>query len=337
MKHFRRKTNRRFLRVEKRLNKIETTLQLKHQCILCGFDQGKPDTLYGEKVPKDIFPKLGIVEGRMEHMDAINKIQAALTELRREIQRSEAPKTGDNVLHQVPSWYCTCPTEIPCPVHDRNYQELKGKIGGTFNPNKTAGNKPLEPCHNYPYRINKAIINSGGWPEDEILDEVAKLREKLGKCTCDHSLSDCPICKRQKSVARKAREKFEASITPDLPLHVKVAKALGMKPFQLNMYDNKTNKELGEEWFMSPIGKPPYFNTVPIPDYPNDLVAAMGALEEYDQRQSANLRVEIRKHEDGWNVWIGMYWGEQKEEALAIDNSLPQAICEAIVVHSEGE
>ena len=96
---------------------------------------------------------------------------------------------------------------------------------------------------------------------------------------------------------------------PELPLSVRVAKALG------------------PDWLELPHDK--------YPNYDTDLTLAMGALEEYCEKhenlsyqiirvgQNVPYHVEIAVFDEGWsedNIW---------------NNDLPTAICEAIVKHKE--
>ncbi len=69
-----------------------------------------------------------------------------------------------------------------------------------------------------------------------------------------------------------------------------------------------------------------------IPDYPNDLVAAMGALIEYGHNQSHTVSMVYKPN----SVKVNQFYVEINGcEGLA--DTLPQAICLAIVAHREGE
>ena len=78
---------------------------------------------------------------------------------------------------------------------------------------------------------------------------------------------------------------------------------------------------------------------IPVPDYPNDLTAAMGALESYCSKCD-HTDFEIFWHKGDYCIEI--FAQHQKREPdyrrnmIYAGESLPTAICEAIVKHSEG-
>ena len=102
---------------------------------------------------------------------------------------------------------------------------------------------------------------------------------------------------------------------PDLPLNVRVAKALGMNPY------------------------PEYVGKPPLPAYDTDLTLAMGALEEYCGENELTYVIEARVREWGYAVTFRERKSVRNLEVVskAIDTSLPTAICEAIVKHKEGK
>jgi hypothetical protein len=121
---------------------------------------------------------------------------------------------------------------------------------------------------------------------------------------------------------------------PDLSLNVRVAKALGKEIYQDGL--EEWREYCNEEHIFGPI----------ISDYPNDLVATMGALEEYCRK--SNLVSEISMTPYGgemdtayWYIALTNLWAEGHDELRGLKVpqglSLPQAICEAIVAHAEVE
>ena len=149
---------------------------------------------------------------------------------------------------------------------------------------------------------------------DQIIDEMqaslTKLRGKMrlmgtaGECYCHHSLvkSKCLLC----------------DPTPDLPLHAKVAKALGKELYQDGM--EEWREYCNEEHIFGPL----------IPDYDTDLTAAMGALEGYGIWYSA----QFWKDNGGCkNARITLEHSQNFRDCKIAD--FPQAICEAIVAHAE--
>ncbi len=181
-----------------------------------------------------------------------------------------------------------------------------------FEKELAAGPGPIEPCQNYPHCINKAIYDSGGYPSPEILDEIHKLKMRMMKDTWAGG---------SRPTDRPTREHI---LTPDLPLHARVVKALGKEL----LYQGDIN---GWRWRIvdgTVLG-------IVIPDYPNDPVAAMGALEEYCDKKknysicyypdfSKTLRISI------WDLGSGGL------SEINVNCPLPQAICEVIVKHAEG-
>lgn len=146
--------------------------------------------------------------------------------------------------------------------------------------------------------------------------EKLNLTGTVGECTCD-DVWYRPGCL------------YHGKPAPD-PLHMRVAKANGQACWTDR--DGKWRSHMGRfipEGVEYPI----------VPDYPNDLVAAMKALEEYCDND--DLRFEIGHSRDlGWRINIAQYWSELKEQLgkdLAEGSNLPQAICEAIVAHAEGK
>jgi hypothetical protein len=146
-------------------------------------------------------------------------------------------------------------------------------------------------------------------------NEIKGIKRKLGmekpQCTCPRAMNisigavdqpteidvNCPI--HGKSTWKE---------TVDLPLNVRVAKALGENPY------------------------PEYVGKPPLPDYAHDLTAAMGALEEYKRKFRPKVAIELLAYASTgmmWCVCVNIHCVEHK--------SLPQAICEAITKHAEGK
>lgn len=182
---------------------------------------------------------------------------------------------------------------------------------------------------------------------DEMQASLTKLRagirklkivETAGECTCLHkppkTYGDIdPFCPKH-GVMCKCQDKSTPldvcpihGYTPDLPLNARVAKALG-----LHVYRNKNFNN----WFISP-----HKDTLGVSvesdccQYDNDLVVAMGALEEYCRKNC--LIWALRPPVDDAQYWDiidtrkdGTYTHIGSDAQTA-----PQAICEAIVKHAE--
>lgn len=85
--------------IESRLAKVEGTLKRKGQCLVCGFDHG---------VDEDYWKA-----NHREHRAIYDRLLSPLMYVKTDT---------------IPEHYCTCSTEIPCPVHDKNYQRIKAKL-----------------------------------------------------------------------------------------------------------------------------------------------------------------------------------------------------------------
>ncbi len=170
---------------------------------------------------------------------------------------------------------------------------------------------------------------------DEMQASLTKLRGRLrdtgtaGECT--GHVASCPIHGKHGKDAY--RQWIQGCPPPDLPLHTRVAKALGE-----HVYWNEHFKD----WFISPhkdtlgvSADSDYYN------YPTDLVAAIAALEEYC-RHGNSIFCRIDYGGARWFVDIAKGWenlqaGGKGELWLSSNSSLPQAIREAIVAHREGK
>lgn len=110
--------------------------------------------------------------------------------------------------------------------------------------------------------------------------------------------------------------------TPDLPLNAKVAKASG----------NEIRLIKGEWYYWNPHAHG-LACWRPIPDYPNDRNAAIGALEEYAEKHCS---IYIIRRNRAGDCQIVLYPPMTSDNAGWYDGlTLPQAICEAIVKHAE--
>lgn len=72
-----------------------------------------------------------------------------------------------------------------------------------------------------------------------------------------------------------------------------------------------------------------------VPDYPNDLVAAIGALEEYKRASQLRVNIELIEVTDQGMKWLVRF--NEKTYSPHYRDSCSQAICEAIVAHAEGK
>ena len=152
---------------------------------------------------------------------------------------------------------------------------------------------------------------------------VENLRSKL----VDHSIPDWAKSYREQKVVYD-RLNFKPDPAP--PLNVRVAKALGG-----HVYWNEVHKD----WYINDNPKNKGFlgscHTSDKYDYDTDRDLAMGALDEYCQMNKLNARIYIRHGFYGikkYRIEIGNI-----DTRIAIDtDNKSQAICEAIVKHSEG-
>ena len=116
---------------------------------------------------------------------------------------------------------------------------------------------------------------------------------------------------------------------PELPLSVRVAKALGKKDVQI------VRDEGGKYLFIkSQLESLTGFIELPIPAYDSDLTLAMGALEEYCDEHNLNIEITICCGVDGYYVELSKYKGSIRTIKVT-HKSLPTAICEAICKHAE--
>lgn len=172
-----------------------------------------------------------------------------------------------------------------------------------------------------------------------------KLSPDKPECSCiiRYDNHHCPehgwwaIHKKQKAeydrltrkIDRMAMEALNVREIPDPvpPLNVRVGRLL-----EYTMWTDPDGK-----WRYNPPNKfiPEGFEYPFVPDFPNDLTAAMGALEEYCEN-NACIYI-IRRNRPGWYIitidptqpLTGNTWFK--------DGFLSTAICEAIVKHSEGK
>jgi len=99
---------------------------------------------------------------------------------------------------------------------------------------------------------------------------------------------------------------------PALPLNVRVAKALG------------------PDWLELPHDK--------YPNYDSDLTLAMGALEEYCEKEHIYTEISVFDKKDKYKYFCGLYeYGNVEGLEMTTADHLPTAICEAIVKHKEGK
>ena len=113
--------------------------------------------------------------------------------------------------------------------------------------------------------------------------------------------------------------------TPDLPLHARVAKELGWKDIRFEAH----------AW----IGRPSTWRpdtAAPVPDYPNDLVAARDAFDLYFELQCRKIDDRFdywieRFYKDGWKWRVRLGFADQS----VVADSLEEGFCLAIVAHHE--
>lgn len=223
----------------------------------------------------------------MKFMDTINELQAKLTKLRREIQRSEAEKVKYS------------------PAIDPHKCFVCGE------PADMGWGNPLGPTRGY-CRKHKPNMGTAG---DVVVDPPIFRSVDMGKHT--FSTVESIVCECGKIYVLSEKTDKKKS-TPALPLHVKVAKALGEACW--TEQDGTWRSNLGKSI--------PHREYPLVPDYPNDFVAAMGALFEYGEK--TGWHVSVGKRQYGRPIWIKI--GNMNYEFA---ESPPQAICEAICAHSE--
>ena len=139
--------------------------------------------------------------------------------------------------------------------------------------------------------------------------------------------------------------KHETATDPAFPLNAKVAKVLGKAPYlHPHAFGKGVNKTA---WCMynDPEQDHPG-NMILVPDYPNDLTAAMGALEEYCELTNSytELTIHSGKTHGDKRYFCDINMREKPDPTnsdsgwmIGSGTSLPQAICETIVAHSEGK
>lgn len=180
--------------------------------------------------------------------------------------------------------------------------------------------------------------------------DLLTLRSYPPGCECDKGKSGwavgCPMHGADKpapepkcSCVRGRREWWDSNCPihghltdPALPLRAQVAKALGNNVHQEGCTGN---------WFM---GDRRTSSECPqIPPYDTDIAKAMGALEEYCEKNGLGLNaIEYFPHSGDknhrWSVKVGVAYNfELGGSNSTYANSLPEAICQAIVKHKEGK
>ena len=154
--------------------------------------------------------------------------------------------------------------------------------------------------------------NLGGIVEEAFAEEAFKrlskkperkhICTKCGRTSGMVTFNPCPFC------------------DPVPPLNVRVAKALEMTIAPCKNHP-------GDWLFMTgAVGAGAWQS---IPPYDSDLTAAMGALEEYCRKQVEDIDIFNQTEIPIWRVQLGRF--------LCVNKSLPTAICEAIVKHSQGK
>lgn len=124
---------------------------------------------------------------------------------------------------------------------------------------------------------------------------------------------------------------------PEKPLYIKVAEALGHNIECQGRDEKGSNVWLNELDYDSDSHKPGMTYWAEIPPYDTDLVAAMAALEEYKLKKSVRVAIrlfETNKRKLRWDVLVNE---SSSNKNWVVNDSLPQAICEAIVRHKEAK
>ena len=170
---------------------------------------------------------------------------------------------------------------------------------------------------------------------DRINERVGRLEKKIfgfatWQCRLPNPTETAEECRCPDLCYIHCRHYERFPVTPDLPLRVRVAKALGD---EVQYWPESRHSHAG--WFRvkSKDKDKPFVLQAweSIPDYPNDLVAAMGALEEFRGAWQLNIY-------GGGSIEITI--GIHDAKTYCFDRSktpLPQAICEAICAHAEGK
>lgn len=198
---------------------------------------------------------------------------------------------------------------------------IKSRIGQLENKFKT---------HGHARGIVEELIGEPAEPECEKCKMQDILTEAVlyGSSTYQVKFEKCDTVKNpEPKTATKPRINITVAEEklPDPPLRVWVAKALGYLYFHAK----------GETWYMKSREDTDWAHRI-IPNYDTDIKLAMQALEEYATSQKTSYQIfripETPKYTERIDIHIGM---------LSIKNyrydSLPEAICLAIVKHAEGK
>lgn len=182
-------------------------------------------------------------------------------------------------------------------------------------------------------KIHERLIELGWTPPN--------LTGTAGKCNCWSVPSglDCPVhgemlkeCANWMSTIRHdiERRALGGKPTPDLPLHARVAKALGAKI--------EPPQTAAGIWHMK-FAPPHRIVVQPIPDYPNDLVAAMGAFCTYLINNCKIGQIKIYERGSGEiTIYSGDLINTMDKFVYRFKAPLDaNDFCEAIVAHSEGK
>ena len=112
-----------------------------------------------------------------------------------------------------------------------------------------------------------------------------------------------------------------------LPLYARVAKALGKEPYW---------HVDAQQWLMKE--GPPNYHDIRVKSYDTDLTLAMGALEEYKRKHQFFFSASMMTTSKEWRVCFSESDSDEmglNDIVMYSTNSLPIAICEAIVKHKE--
>lgn len=155
------------------------------------------------------------------------------------------------------------------------------------------------------------------------------------KCECKCFDDDEYYGVNVKAVEEHLSKMFKPVPDPAPPLKAQVANCLGKK---LMLWE--------DGWRMLELVNPPEYKDqrrwVPIPPYDTDRDLAMGALEEYCKKNDLILKIEWSDTHSDFNMRysVAIYnpstvARDMTDITLSSANSLPKAICQAIVKHKE--
>ena len=146
------------------------------------------------------------------------------------------------------------------------------------------------------------------------LDELEEKVRRLTETTSDFRMRYIKHLYKEETAPQGCKCYGPGKIlhVPDLPLNVRVAKALG------------------PDWLELPHDK--------YPNYDSDLTLAMGALEEYCEKEHIYTEISVFDKKDKYKYFCGLYeYGNVEGLEMTTADHLPTAICEAIVKHKEGK